>query len=176
MALFNFGTITNITDSLLGITQLGEGADLARAGASISAAGFRNSGAAAVAAANYNSQLETINLNRRLDALGRQAGRIASSQTAQAGASGLASTSKSFLFVMNDTISQFEREIVQQRNTTAQRIESIQFEGRAAASAAENQARAAEFSGEVQAYQAEVQQSKAITSTIGNVFSSILGG
>ncbi len=119
---------------------------------------YKAAGAASMAAAKYNAQLEKVDSERRQIQLGRQVSSVLSTQRAQAGASGLEVQSKSFLVLMNESLSTFERAIVDERNVAAQRQEAILFEGRAAEAEARNRARAARVS------------------QIGNIFGTLLGG
>jgi len=66
-----------------------------RRGSRLQAAGFRNAGASAIHAANFNNTISEINLNRDLEALSRSLTRIASTQIVQAGGSGVDITSPS---------------------------------------------------------------------------------
>lgn len=158
----------NLTTGLLGHSQAMQGADLIDQGADLSIQGglqqaqsFRASGASAMAAANYNAQLITVNLNRQMDAMSREIVRVGSQQRAQAGKSGLDIGSASFLDVMNGTLAQFERQIVDSRISAEYQRQGVLFEGRAAMASAENQARSAQFSAEVSAHQARARADQA---------------
>jgi len=114
-------------------------------GASLQASGFRSEGASAIAAANFNNAITEINLSRELDSLNRSLRRLSSTQFTQAAASGIDVTSASVLSVMNETMNQFEREIVN-RKISAENEQRVElFEAQVRQVASENQARAVEF-------------------------------
>lgn len=141
-------------------------------GADIQANAFRTQGAASLAAANYNAGLVSLQTNRRLGAVSRNLQRTIGAQRSQAIASGFASTSKSTLVLMDETLSTFEREVVNLRTDAAQQQAAIQFEGRARQVSAENRARATEF-------QAEAEKAANTRKAIGSVVSqagTLLGG
>lgn len=140
-------------------------------GASLQAAGFRSEGASAVAAANFNNAITEINLSRDLDSLSRSLKRLSSTQFTQAAASGIDVTSSSVLAVMNETISQFEREMVNRRISAAneQRVELFEAEVRQASS--ENAARAVEF----QSQQSIVSAIPSLISQTTSAFGTLLG-
>ena len=140
-------------------------------GASLQASGFRSEGASAIAAANFNNAITEINLSRDLDSLSRSLKRLSSTQFTQAAASGIDVTSSSVLSVMNETISQFEREMVNRRISAAneQRVELFEAQVRQASS--ENAARAVEF----QSQQSIVSAIPSLISQASNAFGTLLG-
>lgn len=154
--------ISNLFGGL--ITQIGGGLQAA-AGFESSAASARAAGHSAMQVAQHNARLEAVNLKVRLDVLSRQIGRVASTQRASTGASGLAIGSKSFMAVMDSTLAQFERQIIRERNASKQRQQSLLYEGTVAKVEAENRARAFEF-----------RASQARFGAISSAFSSLLGG
>lgn len=136
------------------------GTSLSFMGSQMSARQAEIAGQNAMAAAQYNVQLHRREIDRKLDRIAREIEAVGSTQVAQASASGLSVTSKSFLQIANDTMSQYEREVLTTRNAAAEREQSILFEGRIAQNQAQNQAASARSSG--------------IFNLIGNV-GSILG-
>lgn len=164
------GGVANMAQGFGGIMQMGQAADLAVQGANLQAASYRQAAGASLAAANYNAAINRINRDRQLDATSRQIMRIGATQRTQAAMSGFTGTSKSFLSVMNATLAQFERQVVDVRNTAKQKEEAILFEGRAQAAQFENQARAAEFQGQIAAFNIQSRQSQQMGSLLGGLF------
>ena len=147
-----FLDILNQTQTLLGplSTFIGglSGTVQDRRGSKLQAKGFRDSGAAGLQAANFNNQLTDINLSREADALSRSLKRISSTQLTQAAASGIDITSPSVLAVMNETVNQFEREIVD-RQVAAENQKRVElFSAQVGQATQENKARAVEFGAE----------------------------
>lgn len=155
-------------------SAFGGAADI-ESGAALQAASYRAAGSAAMSAARYNVQLINLNLGRQLTALSRKVQTTTSTQRAAAGSSGVLIGSKSSLAIINSALSGFERETQLTRNTARVEREKTLFEGRIEQAALENQARAAEFAGEVQAKQARAGAVSSAASGFGSLFSS-LGG
>lgn len=80
------------------------------------------------AAANYNKALVEIQLNRDSAELGRRISRVVSTQRAQAAATGLQVGSKSFLMLMNEGLTQGEREAVQLRSSAQIKQSQIDYQ------------------------------------------------
>ena len=158
------GPISTLLEGISGIATQARGA-------SLQASGFRSEGASAIAAANFNNAITEINLSRDVDSLNRSLKRLSSTQFTQAAASGIDVTSSSVLAVMNETINQFEREIVNRRISAAnqQRVELFEAEVRQASS--ENQARAVEFS----STQSIISAIPSLISQTTSAFGTILG-
>ena len=108
---------------------------------------YRAGGQASIATAQYNAALLGVERDRELNQLSRRIGSFLSTQRAQAAKSGLSSTSKSVLALLSDTMTEFERQSTEIRNTTKQRQDSVIYEGRVAQHVANQQARAAQFRG-----------------------------
>lgn len=119
---------------------------------------YEAAGVASMASARYNAAIEELNSERRQVEMGRQVSNILSTQRAQAGASGLDVTSKSFLALMNESISSFESAIINERNVSEQRQDSLIYQGRVAEAAAKAKADAAR------------------AQMFGGIFQTILGG
>lgn len=148
MAIFGINT------NLLGASQGLGGLIMMYQGTAMAAQGARSAGAGAMAAAQYNASVNAFNLNRQLDELSRRITYTLSSQRAAAGGSGLAVTSKSFLAISNATLTQFEREAMQRRNSAKIEQQGILFEGAQRQAAYERQAEAIEFQGRQKIQQA----------------------
>lgn len=161
MALFGINN-----SSFLNLAQGLGGFLLMQQGTAAAAQGARNAGAGAMAAANYNANLVSFNLNRQLDDLGRTINRTIASQRAAAGASNLSVSSASFLAVANTTMNQFEREILRRKNSAQIEREGILFEGRSRQAAFERQAEQTETQGAVAAF----QQLPKLVQSIGGIF------
>ena len=79
-------------------------------GTALTSSSYNSAGAAAISAAQYNSQLIDLNLNRQLDTKAAELRTFSSSQRAQIAKSGVSLTSKSALIVMSEAISNFAKE------------------------------------------------------------------
>jgi len=157
-------SFTEFLPSLLGtvesLRRTDNALNLSVQGANLAANQFRLSGAANLAQGQYNAALQKLNTNRQLDALSREIRSTLSSQQVLTATSGLSTTSKSFLAVMNDTLTKFERQIVDLRSVSEQRQRQILFDAESRRVQAENQARAQVFSGQIQANAAKNQKAK----------------
>ena len=170
----NIGNLIGGVGSTIGGLGMGFGAaSNIESGAALQAASYRAAGSAAMSAARYNAQLINLNLGRQLTTLSRQIRTLSGSQRAAGGVGDIAIGSKSTLAVINDALSGFEREALLTRNTAKVETEKVLFEGRATAAALENQARAAIFSGDVQASQARAGAVSGAFSNFGSLFSSL---
>ena len=168
------GDSFNILNSISGVSQINNGADISVQGANLQASQYRTASAATKAQANYNIAVSKLNFNRQLSLISRDISRTLSSQKAAAASTGFSVSSQSFLEVANETLSTFERETIKMKNTQLQREREIQFEADKQRARLENQARGAEFQGQVARYNAELERSKAIGS-IFNQGVSLLG-
>lgn len=81
-------------------------------GTASSVSSYNSAGDAALSAAQYNSKLIDLNLNRELDSISRELRTFSSSQQAQIAASGVSVSSKSSLVLMNEALTNFENEAV----------------------------------------------------------------
>jgi hypothetical protein len=153
--------IASLVQEGFGLMQMSEGTDY-------QAQSLRSAGASAMAIANYNAQLQDVKLGQTLDQGSRALIRLMGTQRAQEAGSGFAMSSKSYLAIGNATLTNFEREVVTARNNEAITKQNILYEGRLQQTAAENQARAAE-------YQGGLSMAKGIGSMISQGF-SLLGG
>lgn len=164
----------NLFDSLQGLTQINQGAELSIQGANMEAAQYRTAQASTKAYANYNTAVSRINFNRQMQLASNEISRTMSSQRVAAAASGFAVSSQSFLQAADQTLSTFEREVVQMRNSQTQREKEIQFAAAQQSVGLENQARQAEYQGQIANYQAGMARA----SSIGSIFNqgvSLLG-
>jgi len=172
------GALNNLTSLLGPIAQVGAGfagvsggVGHILAGGDLQAGTLRQAGETATITANYNIQLEKLNLARSLDNLSRQAGRsMAAQRVASVNNSG--GISKSSLMVMHSNLAQFERQILRERENSKFKQDAMLFDAQLTETQYENQARAAEYQSEVAAYNVKVQQAQAI----GGAISSVGGG
>lgn len=160
MAVIN-QNLTTLLGGIGGLITGFRGISLMTQGAELQAAGFRAAGNNAMAAAQYNTKLVDVNLQRQLSDMARQISLVSGAQTAAASASGFSVTSKSTLQVMDESLASFEREILRLQNNAQNEKQGILFEGRSAKAANEVQARQAEFS-------ARQQRSQAVQGLIGS--------
>ncbi len=188
-----------------GISLLNDGADMAEQGGQMqagafraagnqaleggkySAAVYRNSGVAARSVANYNIELERVNASRGETALSNEMVSMFAKNRVVQGSSGFSFGSKSYLAVSNAAMNNLTNKVIQDRNTSWQKQQQINFEGQLSSMTAENQARNAEYQGEVakvnyenQARQAEYQGEVAAyqakskgAQSIGGLFTNI---
>ena len=140
-------TAALIAKGAAGIFQQIQGGKKAEAGTLFQIEQFELGAAATRAETGYNKRLSQLNLNRQLDSLSRQITRFTSSQTVSAASSGISLGSKSFLAAQNETLSAFEKNIVQLRNTGLQQQESIRFRGESKEAEFLAKANAARFAG-----------------------------
>lgn len=175
---FNFiGDLGNIMKGFNGLSQISAAQDMAIAGGQQEAAGLRVAGASSMAAATYNSQVVAANLVQSMDALGREIRTTTSMQRTQAAFTGLNAGSASFLSVMNSTMDTYQMEHLKAVNAAQQQEQSILFEGASRQVGFENQANAAEYRGQVQAYQIGQQKAGAyqgIINSFGNIAQGLL--
>ncbi len=126
--------------------------EVAKEGGNYSAEVYSNAGAAATAVANYNRALDVVDTNKQLDAMGRQIRDLYSTNTASMGTSGISLGSKSYLQVMADSMSTYERNLVGIRNTALQRQQGIIYQGNLTAVEYNNNANAAKYSASLAQY------------------------
>lgn len=155
------GAIGGIAQGIQGISDADAGAQLAIQGGQLQAQSYRVAGASAMAAATYNSQVIGVNLIASLDLFGRQIRQNTSSQRTQAAYSGLSVSSGSFMSVMNGSLDVFSRQVTSARTAAQQKQTSILFEGASQQVAYENQARIAEYNGQVEAWKGQRQAASA---------------
>lgn len=82
-------------------------------------------------AAEFNSEMDRIDTQRRTSAQSRQLGRVISSQVSAAAGSGFSSQSGSFLAVMADSAAQVERQIRQENASLMNRTTARNYEAQA---------------------------------------------
>jgi hypothetical protein len=177
MATSNFLTtiLPNVIEGLSGMFTQSQGTSLQVEGNRLSAQGYRTAAVQTIASANFNNQIRQLNLNRQLDAFSREIRQFTAEQRVSAAASGASLASKSFLLVMNDTLSKFERQVIQARNSTEQAKNASLFEARSSAVSLENQARAADFRGDFAEAEGSRQRTKSLVSIGTNAVTSLLG-
>lgn len=141
----NSNSILGLTSIFGGLLEINQGNQLSVLGHEMQASSFRQAGVSSVSAANYNNAVTRANLSSQLDSLGRDMGRFIGSQNVAKAASGFGATSKTQLEITNETLTAFERQIVDIRNASTQQQEVALFEARSAQAGFENRARFAEF-------------------------------
>ena len=164
----------NLMQTAFGLNQLKQGLNLELAGYNLAAQSFKNAGVLNQATAQYNAQLEELNLKQQLAATGRQVDKVIGNQRSVMATTGFALTSKSFLQVANETLSSAEKQVVNLRNTSAQKQEAIMFSGKVAEYQNQAKASAQEYAGKVARYKSESKQAEAY----GSIFKqgvSLLG-
>lgn len=185
---FNFSNIPNYINAFNGISLVDDSIDMyAEAGsmavnaAKLGAASYRSAGISSIATANYNIGLDQVDTARQLDTLSRNAASVFSTQRAQMAKSGISISSRSFLADTNSTLSNYERQIVQMRNSATQRQQIMLYEGQAAQVQYENAARATEYQGTIKqyessigSYQAEQKQSQNYASVFSNLVTDVI--
>jgi Tfp pilus assembly PilM family ATPase len=82
------------------------------AGTAQSVSSYNSAGSAALSAAGYNIGVIDVNLNRQLDSIALELRSFNSRQKSQVASSGVSVTSKSALFIMNDSLAKFGKEVV----------------------------------------------------------------
>lgn len=132
-------------------------------GGLIQSQAYRNSGNQARAIANYNIQLNKIDLNRKMSDLNRNVQRAIGKQRSQAVATGFAGTSKSFLAVMNETLDGFDQAATLAQTNFNIKSDQIRFQAEQHRVDSENRARAAEFESQVAAFKTGQKQAGQIT-------------
>lgn len=165
-------TLPTFAGGLLSLASSNSGINMALQGANLKATSFRNAGAAAMSVANYNVGVERLNLNRQLEQLNRDVFSFTSTQRVQAVSTGFDPTSKSFLLAVNDSLDTFSNTILDLKNSSDIRQKQILFEGQLAQVEFENQARIAQFQGQVSAFGQQRKQAQGF----GNLFSGLFGG
>lgn len=119
-------------------------------GSSIQAEAYRNAAQAVYGAARFNIGIVNVNESRKLADIAIAIPRTLSTQRAQAGSSGLAVSSKSFNMITTETLDTFLRKANQLRDDAEYERKRIWYEAQVRATNLENQARAAEYAGQVQ--------------------------
>lgn len=138
-------SILGLTSIFGGLLEVQQGNQLSVLGHQMQATGFRQAGVSSISAANYNNAVSRANLSKQLDSLGRDMGRFIGTQNVKKAASGFAATSKTQLEITNETLTAFERQLVDVRNANKQQQELASFQARSAQAGFESRAQAAEF-------------------------------
>lgn len=146
-----------IMESMSTRSSLMQSSKLIQQGAEIEAQGYRDAAKAAIQAANYNNETDARNTKRNVDIIAREAMQVVSTQTATAGASGFATSSRSFLSVMDATLDDYTRAFNQERYNLQSRQTSVLFEAATQAQALENQALTAEWRAKVEQQKIKAQ-------------------
>lgn len=166
--------ISGLGQGFIGMKGLNQGTAIQVAGANMAADAYVLQGQAAIQAGQYNVDLDRLKTDRMIESVNRQFSQLIGQQRTAMAATGLRSTSKSFLQVANETLNILTNEVVRIKDDAHQRQEAIMFQAAGAKVTALNQASAAAFKGRVAEYQAGVERAKAIGGAIGSAAS--LGG
>lgn len=86
-------------------------------------------------AGSFNAQVDQFNSTKRINNLARQVQRVLGTQGVQAASSGFRSTSKSFLAIKSATLSELERQIVEEKSASSLRQTVAKFNADSAAAA-----------------------------------------
>lgn len=121
------------------------GGQIAAQGATLTAAGLRQSAQSIRDASIFNLGVDNLNTQRRLKSLNRQFQRTVGAQQVQAASSGLNVTSKSFMLLRNEAISEFGEAVINLKIDAINERKAKLFEAELQRSNLENQARTAEF-------------------------------
>lgn len=167
--------VSGIGNFILGLRNLDQGTSIQVAGANMAADAYVRQGQAAIAAGQYNVDLDRLKTDRMIESVNRQFSQLIGQQRTAMAATGLRSSSKSFLQVANETLNVLTNEVVRMKDDAHQRQEAIMFQAAGAQVTALNQASAAAFQGRVAEYQAGVYRAKAIGGAIGSI-ASLVGG
>jgi hypothetical protein len=169
-----------------GMNTIQQGADIAVAGyqmeASTALAGgqysadvYRTYESGALQMANYRKALSKNQSDRQLSVVASQINQVMAKNQAIQGGNGLGFGSASYLAVSNSYLSDTERQIVQMRNTELQKQQGITYEGQLESNRYENQARSAEYAGQVSAnnaqYKSDVADYEASSKNMSNLVS-----
>lgn len=131
-------------------------ANIAIQGANLQAASYRSAAQSRLQISNYNRQLDSLDTKKKIQSLTTNTQNLLSSQRAAAASTGFATSSQSFTAIAHETLSSAESQIIDMRNSSAQRQKVASFEAQVDVTALENQARAAEFAGAVQAWKLNI--------------------
>lgn len=147
------------------INNIRASGQIAAQGALLSASGYRESAKALEPALMFNLEIDSMNHQRQLDAMGRQASRILSKQTAQVAQAGISVGSKSALMMRNEVVNNLSTQVLYSSIDTENKrraeifgknMQVYTLEGQAIN--AENQANIATWQAEVSAVNARNQQ------------------
>lgn len=161
-----FGTGAGGFGNFMNAFQTLSGAMMARRGAQMEAAGYRQAANTTLELAKYNNSLVDFNLRRSLNDMRRQIMVVSSTQRANAAASGFAISGGSFSSVMTETLNTFALDIKRQMMNSEIEKQKNTFEAQSEAAAMETRARSAEFRGR----QGMMQSIPTILSSFGSLF------
>lgn len=154
---------------------MNQGFDLQRQASEMSALGFRQQGAQSKKIAEYNIALDRNTLGRQLDSLSREVSATTGVQRGQMAASGLDVSSQSFLAITNQTLDAAMRQVNDMKVDQQTLAQNRLFQAEVEAVNAENQARAAEFQGELYKYRQGRARGNLFKSAI-NIGAGLFGG
>ena len=170
------GMSSGLSNLFIGLSGVNEGTQIQVAGANMAASAFELQGYGSIEAASYNVELDQFKTDRMLSSVNRQFAQLIGTQRTQVAASGLRSSSQSFLAVANETLDALTKESLRIQEDATQRQEAIMFQGSSGLVSALNQSEAAKYQGRIAEYQAGVTKAKAIGSAIGSMGSMAASG
>ena len=157
---------------ITGVMDFSSGTSRIDSGTKTMASSLRSAGNSSKSAANFNIAVDQINTNKQLEGLARSVRRLSSTQRAQAASTGFDIASQSRLAIFNETLNTAERSVLEIKNAAENRQQVIGFQAEQQNVAFENQARNAEFQGDIQKF----EQRKGLGANVGRVATSLLGG
>lgn len=169
------GSLPSFIEGFQGLQLMSDGADMALQGAAYNASLYRMAATSSVDMAEYNVKLIQLNSNRQQDAMAKQYMQIRQQNQAAWATSGFSFNSGSYLAVQNKVQNTMERKLLEQRNNIIIEKANTRYQGQVAAVQNENAARAAEYQGQIAAYNAEVQQNKSMSGLFQNALSLFMG-
>lgn len=151
-------------------------ADQAVAGGNYTASIYRSSGLATIAMANYNNKVVDANKNTAIKAVATQMNSIYTSNVATQASTGISLSSRSYMAVANATISKGEQDIVAIKNNAEQVKANTLYQAQLQQTAFENQARAAEYQGALDAANQEYKAGITRAQSYGKAVSGLARG
>ena len=149
-------SILGLAEQFLGVFNIGTAADaqasniltageISAQGAEIAAQGFRQGISSQRQALTFNTGVDAINNQRRLQSTSRQFQRLLGKQITQISSSGIKGTSASALQLRNEALDTFDRTVLNLKVDAENQRRAKQFQSDLRITNLENQARAAEF-------------------------------
>lgn len=165
--------IPNLIDEASAIQSESAGASLSAAGANLSAQAYINAGAASMAEANYNIQLDQVQTSQALSAMTMTIMSSMGHNQALLGSNGILGSSKSYLSIVDQNLNNFSTNIIQTKNAALARQQGLYYEGQLANMNDKNMASEATFQGEMASYNASLAESQQAGKMVGQIFSAL---
>lgn len=162
-------------NAFLGFDAISDAEDIQVAGYVRSDQGLRQQAAQAIALGQYNVELDRLKTARALEAKQRQFEMMVGAQRTQLAASGLRSSSQSFLEVSNEALTRATKDLLRIKEDADQRQENIMFSAASRENETQQRRQALQFQKEVDQYKAGVKKAKATGNFIKSA-GSLLGG